>query len=110
MYIHWGYKKKYGSTTVTNVTYNSSDVIVYQRQHTTATQHDLKIRVNDDTGFVSSFFESTIANLQWIINNWPRLINCAWNVCYKIYLFFLNFKTYFLKKIFANCVKYNYES
>jgi len=53
----------------TYTTYNSSDVILYQRQQNTAKQHDLRIRIDDNEGFTSPFFNVTISNLQWIIDN-----------------------------------------
>jgi len=53
----------------TFTTYNSSDVIIFQRQQNTAKQHDLRIRIDDDEGFTSPFFNVTISNLQWIIDN-----------------------------------------
>ena len=53
----------------TFTTYNSSDVIIYQRQQNTAKQHDLRIRIDDNEGFTSPFFNVTVSNLQWIIDN-----------------------------------------
>jgi len=60
-----------GAVTNTYTTYNSSDVILYGRQHSTATTHDLRIRIDDSEGFTSSFFDFKIANLAWVINNRP---------------------------------------
>jgi len=53
----------------TYTTCNSSDVILYQRQHTSAKQQDLRIRIDDNEGFTSPFFNVTISNLQWLVNN-----------------------------------------
>jgi hypothetical protein len=53
----------------TFTTYNSSDVIIFQRQQNTAKQHDLRIRIDDNEGFTSPFFNVTVSNLQWIIDN-----------------------------------------
>ena len=62
-------KRSNGVVTNTYTTYTgSTDVILYSRQHTTATQHDLRIQIDDTEGFVSSFFDFTIANLGWLIS------------------------------------------
>jgi len=62
-------RRNTGAVTNTFTTYNSSDVILYGRQQSSATQHDMKIRISDNEGFTSGFFIFTIANLQWVINN-----------------------------------------
>jgi len=56
-------RRNTGAVTNTFTTYNSSDVILYGRQQSSATQHDMKIRISDNEGFTSAFFIFTIANL-----------------------------------------------
>jgi len=62
-------KRSNGTVTNTFTTYNSSDVILYGIQHSNVTQNDLRIRIDDNEGFTSSFFNFTIVNLSWFINN-----------------------------------------
>jgi len=50
-------RRNTGAVTNTYTTYNSSDVVLYGRHQSTATQHDMKIRISDNEGFTSAFFK-----------------------------------------------------